>query len=179
MSSLRKLQLTLAIIKPDIVAQPHAAEDIRNIILRNKFLFVKSDRLHLTRERVGQFYAEHEGRFFYNRLVSYMTSGPITTHILARFDAIPLWRQIMGPTKVYKTIYQEPGSIRGRYGLTDTRNSTHGSDSVESAKREIEFFFPDFDMEKWYRTEEKIFREGNVVFSRVDCAHIPYYEYDK
>ena len=84
----------------------------------------------------------------------------------------------MGPTKVYKTIYQEPGSIRGRYGLTDTRNSTHGSDSEESAKREIEFF-PHFDIEKWYRTEEKIFREGNVVFSRVDCAHNPYYEYDK
>ena len=67
MSSLRKLQLTLAILKPDIVAQPHAAEDIRNIILRNNFLFVKSDKVHLTRERIGHFYAEHEGRFFYNR----------------------------------------------------------------------------------------------------------------
>ena len=173
MSSVRKLQLTLAIIKPDVIAQPHAAEEIRNIILRNNFLFVKSNRLQLSRQRVGQFYAEHEGKFFYNRLVSYMTSGPITTHILARHDAIPLWRQMMGPTKVFKTIYQEPQSIRGRFGLTDTRNSTHGSDSEESAKKEIEFFFPEFDIDKWYRTEESVFREGNVVFSAVDSAHIP------
>lgn len=179
MASLRRLQLTLAILKPDIVAQPHAAEDIKNIIMRNNFLFVKSNRIQLTRERVGQFYAEHEGRFFYNRLVSYMTSGPITTHILARHDAIALWRRLMGPTKVFRAVYQEPGSIRGRYGLTDTRNSTHGSDSEKSAQREIEFFFPEFDVEKWYNTEEKTFRDGNVVFSKADFAHVPYYEYDK
>ncbi len=173
MSTARKLQLTLAIVKPDIIAQPHTAEHIRNIVLGHNFLYVKSERMQLTRERAGQFYAEHQGRFFYNRLVSYMTSGPLTAHILARHDAITTWRKLMGPTKVFKTIHQEPESIRGQFGLTDTRNSTHGSDSQKSAEKEIKFFFPGFDIENWFETHEKIFRERKVTFNEEECVHVP------
>lgn len=69
--------------------------------------------------------------------------------VLAGDNAIAKWRSLMGPTKVFKTIFSHPESIRGQFGLSDTRNACHGSDSTESAKREIGIFFPEFDANKW------------------------------
>ena len=172
MSSSRILQLTLAILKPDVTAHPHVAHQIKETILKQGFFFVRSKRLHLTRARACDFYKEHEGRFFHNRLVTFMSSGPISTHILARENSIDEWRKLMGPTKVFKTIHENPGSLREKFGLTDTRNSTHGSDSDASARREINFFFPEFDIDDWYSQYEGVFNRGDVVFDPKHEMHL-------
>lgn len=176
---LRPLQLTLALIKPDIVSRPHLMNDIKELILQHGFYFVRSKKLYLPRSKAEEFYKEHEGRFFHNRLVTFMSSGKINVYILAREDAISYWRKLMGPTKVLKTVHDEPNSIRGHYGLTDTRNATHGSDSVESAKKEMEFFFPEFNPDCWYLEEEKLFREGKVKFCDEKEIHVIYCNNEK
>lgn len=168
----RTLQLTLAIFKPNLVSHPHLVHQIKDRIHKKGFLFIRSKRMHLTRTRVEDFYREHEGRFFYNRLVSFMSSGPISTHILARENAINEWRKLMGATKVFKTIHEDPDSIRGKFGLTDTRNSTHGSDSDETALKEIKFFFPEFDVEDWYSVCEKQYLSEEVYFDEEHDVHI-------
>lgn len=168
----RTLQLTLAIFKPNLVSHPHLVHQIKDRIHKKGFLFIRSKRMHLTRSRVEDFYREHEGRFFYNRLVSFMSSGPISTHILARENAINEWRKLMGATKVFKTIHEDPDSIRGKFGLTDTRNSTHGSDSDETALKEIKFFFPEFDVEDWYSVCEKQYLTEEVYFDEEHDVHI-------
>ncbi|XP_064625796.1 nucleoside diphosphate kinase 6-like [Lineus longissimus] len=165
------LQLTLAILKPDIVARPHVVKEIKDIILQNRFLFVRSKVMHLNKEQAGSFYGEHKGKFFHNRLVTYMSGGPLSAHILAREDAIKHWRTLMGPTKVFKTIHEAPDTIRGRFGLTDTRNSTHGSDSPESAKKEINFFFPEFSFDGWHRNEA-LFQNANFDFDVERTIHV-------
>ena len=170
--SARLLQLTLAILKPDVTAHPHVVHKIKEAILERGFYIVRSKRLHLTRARAADFYKEHEGRFFHNRLVTFMSSGPISTHILARENAIGEWRKLMGPTKVFKTIHEDPGSLRGQFGLTDTRNSTHGSDSDESARREIGFFFPEFNIDDWYKQSEMSFSRGDVIYDPKHETHV-------
>jgi nucleoside-diphosphate kinase len=72
-----------------------------------------------------------------------MTSGPIVALALARNDAISVWRAILGPTKVHRTRVEAPGTLRGLFGVSDTRNVGHGSDSSDSAQRELGTFFPD------------------------------------
>ena len=171
-SIMRQIQLTLAILKPDVSAHPHIAYHIKKMMLNAGFLFVRSKRIHLTQSRVKEFYKEHEEKFFYNRLVSFMSSGPLTVHILARDQAITEWRKLMGPTKVFKTVYEDPDSIRGRFGLTDTRNSTHGSDSEETARKEIIFFFPEFNIEQWYKQEARYFEDGEVYFDKNLDVHV-------
>lgn len=169
----QSLQLTLALLKPDVIANPIVATEIKESILRNGFLFVQSRYLRLNREKAEEFYHEHKGRFFYNRLVSFMSSGPISAHILARDDAIRHWRQLMGPTKVFKTVYECPNSLRGRFGLTDTRNSMHGSDSETTAAREIAFFFPEFDIAHWYATDGECYLNRHVDFDDIRWEHRP------
>ena len=166
------LQLTCAIFKPDITAHPHLVHEVKQIIQQRGFYLVQSREMFLSRKRAQDFYKEHEGRFFYDRLVNFMSSGPISTHILARENAILEWRKLMGPTKVSRTLYSEPYSIRGRYGSTDTRNATHGSDSEVTARNEIHFFFPEFDVDLWYREHERNFATGPVVFDTVRGIHV-------
>ncbi|XP_038057366.1 nucleoside diphosphate kinase 6-like [Patiria miniata] len=168
---LQKLQLTLAIIKPDVVAHPHRLKEVKQLILNNNFYFVRSQERRLQRKIVEQFYAEHKGRFFFNRLVGFMSSGPISVHILAREDAIAKWREAMGPTKTFRAKHEVPDSIRARFGLTDTRNATHGSDSAETARKEMTFFFPDFDIDDWYQNQEPSFRTGQVTFCERRTLH--------
>ncbi|KAI5174413.1 Nucleoside Diphosphate Kinase 6 [Manis pentadactyla] len=163
--STQALQLTLALIKPDAVAHPLILEAVHQQILSNKFLIVRMRELLWRREDCQKFYQEHEGRFFYQRLVEFMASGPIRAYILAHMDAIQLWRTLMGPTRVFRARHVAPDSIRGSLGLTDTRNTTHGSDSVASARREIVTFFPDFSERRWYEEEEPQWRCGPVHYS--------------
>ncbi|XP_030072035.1 nucleoside diphosphate kinase 6, mitochondrial [Microcaecilia unicolor] len=170
-SSVRILQLTLAVIKPDAVAHPVIFKAVHEKILLNKFLIVRSKELSWRREDSQNFYREHSGRFFYQRLVEFMSSGPMRAYILAHEDAIHLWRSLMGPTKVFRARNTEPESIRGMYGLTDTRNTTHGSDSPESANREITFFFPEFNVNHWYQQEEPYFRTGAVSYDSERQIH--------
>ena len=171
MRAANALQLTLAVLKPDVIANPVTHSHVQSMIMQHNFLIVRSRQLRMTRARAELFYQEHEGKFFYNRLVSYMSCGPICAHVLARQDAVAIWRTLMGPTKVFKSLYDAPFSIRGRFGLTDTRNCTHGSDSDISATREIGFFFPEFDIQQWYVTDEPNFRSGNVEFDETEFLH--------
>ncbi|KFW84709.1 Nucleoside diphosphate kinase 6, partial [Manacus vitellinus] len=98
-------------------------------------------------------------------------SGPMWAYILAHENAVPRWRSLMGPTKVFRARHSDPDSIRGAYGLTDTRNTTHGSDSPASASREIAFFFPEFDEQRWYEQDEPRLRRGQVFYSPEERVH--------
>ncbi|XP_041660716.1 nucleoside diphosphate kinase 6 [Cheilinus undulatus] len=165
------LQLTLAVIKPDAVANPIMLEALHQRILDDNFLIVRCREIVWRRQDSERFYAEHSGRFFYQRLVEFMSSGPMRAYVLAKEDAIRNWRELMGPTKVFRARYTSPASIRAQFGLTDTRNTTHGSDSVESAHREIHFFFPDFCIEEWMKREEPLFRSGQICYNHEKQIH--------
>ncbi|XP_015593849.1 nucleoside diphosphate kinase 6 isoform X2 [Cephus cinctus] len=160
MISKKPLQLTLAILKPHVVKSPFALQGI------------PSRRTIITREEAEFFYADHKGKFFYNRLVTFVCSGPSDMHVLAGHDAIVKWRELMGPTKVYQAQYLAPNTIRGTFGLSDTRNAAHGSDSPESAEQEIKIFFKDFNTTKWYQIEEPFFSLGQVRFDPKAFVHI-------
>ncbi|XP_034934330.1 nucleoside diphosphate kinase 6 isoform X2 [Chelonus insularis] len=126
----------------------------------------------ITPAEASLFYEDHRKKFFYNRLVTFMCSGPSDIHILARDNVISKWRELMGPTKVYEAQYTHPETIRGKYGLSDTRNATHGSDSPESVKREIKIFFPNFNVKEWYDNEEMYFNSEKIHFDPELFLHI-------
>ncbi|KAF4099397.1 nucleoside diphosphate kinase 6 [Onychostoma macrolepis] len=170
MRCVKALQLTLAVVKPDAVAHPLILEALHQKILEN-FIIVRKKDLMWRTEESEKFYAEHAGRFFYQRLVEFMSSGPMRAYILARKDAITHWRGMMGPTKVFRARFTSPDTLRGQYGLTDTRNTTHGSDSIESAKREISFFFPEFNADEWMLREEPRFRLGLTEYNEERQIH--------
>ena len=92
-------------------------------------------------KEASEFYSEHKFKFFFGRLITYMTSGDIIAIELEGNNAIERWRYAMGPTKPPLAQVTRPDSIRALYGLTDTRNSVHGSDSIKNAKKEASFFF--------------------------------------
>ncbi|CAG0897543.1 unnamed protein product [Cyprideis torosa] len=144
-----RLQLTLAIIKPDVALVPHIRKSIIDSLISSEFVFIRSKRLQLDSAATQKFYEIHKEKFFFQRLVTFMASGPCSVHLLAHPEAISKWRQMLGPTKVYKTMYEQPDTLRGRYGLSDTRNVGHGSDSEETMRNEVMFFFPSFDFEEW------------------------------
>lgn len=168
---LAPLELTLAIIKPDVCRNPYNLQLIRQIILENKFHFIDTRVGQLSRTEAEKFYIEHKNKFFYNRLVTFMSSGLLSAHVLARENAIRHWRELMGPTHVYRAQYEAPLSLRARFGLTDTRNATHGSDSPDTARREISFFFPDFNMDDFLKYHEIAFRNNEVIFDPERCIH--------
>uniref|UniRef100_A0A2L2XWA4 Nucleoside diphosphate kinase n=1 Tax=Parasteatoda tepidariorum TaxID=114398 RepID=A0A2L2XWA4_PARTP len=168
---LAPLELTLAIIKPDVCRNPYNLQLIRQIILENNFYFVDTRVTQLNPSEAEKFYAEHKNKFFFNRLSTFMSSGLLSAHILARENAIKHWRDLMGPTHVYKAQFDAPHSIRARFGLTDTRNACHGSDSPDTARREISFFFPDFNMDDFFKYHEETFRNNDVVFDAARWIH--------
>ncbi|KAI7874595.1 nucleoside diphosphate kinase [Lichtheimia hyalospora FSU 10163] len=136
-----KRQLTLALLKPDICADASLQPKILNAIHANNMKVLKQRQVLWTQEQAGAFYAEHKGKFFYERLCGYMTSGPFEALILESPNAIKDWRALIGPTHPVRARIHQPATLRALYGLTDTRNSFHGSDSDETAKNEIQFFF--------------------------------------
>ena len=99
------LSLTLAVLKPDLVLHPMHLAAVRRAIVENKFWVVRSNLLTLGRDQAEAFYAEHKGKFFHQRLVEHMTSGPCQPLILAKVNAIQDWRSLMGPTKVFQARY--------------------------------------------------------------------------
>ncbi|KAM7294177.1 nucleoside diphosphate kinase 6 [Ixodes scapularis] len=168
-----RLQLTLAILKPDVCKIPVKLQAVRRMILDHDFFFVRSKVKNYSKEEIEKFYGEHREKFFFDRLTSYMSSGPLSVHILAKEDAIREWRTLLGPTKVSKAVFEAPLSIRARFGLTDTRNGAHGADSEASAKREMGFFFPEFDPQKWHAEEEHRFLTEKLMFDEERCVHVP------
>eukprot|EP00485_Elphidium_margaritaceum_P005853 CAMPEP_0202692954 /NCGR_PEP_ID=MMETSP1385-20130828/7196_1 /ASSEMBLY_ACC=CAM_ASM_000861 /TAXON_ID=933848 /ORGANISM="Elphidium margaritaceum" /LENGTH=556 /DNA_ID=CAMNT_0049348565 /DNA_START=80 /DNA_END=1750 /DNA_ORIENTATION=- len=133
-------QQTLALIKPDAVEAGNAGKIIDRIV-KEQFTVLESQKLLLTKDRAQAFYAEHKERGFFGELVDFMTSGPIYALKLSATNAIAKWRELMGPTNFETARKEAPQSIRALYASNMTKNASHGSDSVDSAKRELEFFF--------------------------------------
>ncbi|CAH1398936.1 unnamed protein product [Nezara viridula] len=121
------LELTLALIKPHAAKVPYVVKAIERKIIKNKFYIVKRSHCVMHLDHASRMYEEHKGKSFYKRLVEMMTSGPIEAFILAREDGIRTWRGLMGPTRALDAQYTQPTSLRGLYGLSNTRNATHGS----------------------------------------------------
>ena len=134
-----EIEQTLSIIKPDAVER-NLIEKIKPIFIKNN-LTVKADKkIHLTKEEAAEFYKVHQSKPFYEKLCEYLSSGPIEVIILAGENAIIKNRELMGATNPKDA---EEGTIRKKYGISIDKNSVHGSDSVENAKIEIDFFFKD------------------------------------
>ena len=131
------LEQTLSIIKPDAVER-NLEKEIKNIFLNNGFKIIKDKKIHITKAEAEEFYKVHQTKPFYNDLCSYLSSGPIVVMILEKEDAILGNRKIMGATDPKKA---EEGTIRKKFGISIDKNSVHGSDSVDNAKIEINFFF--------------------------------------
>ncbi|CAO1619847.1 unnamed protein product [Jaminaea pallidilutea] len=149
------LQLTLALFKPTLCSyQPDVSAVLRHI-KRSQLDIVRTTKQFWTRQEAADFYKEHEGKFYYPRLVASMSSGPSMALALAGPNAIERWRAMLGPTKVYRGKWEEPHPVglRAMYGISDTRNGFHGSDSPESAKRELGFVFEGWDIEWWLQRE--------------------------
>jgi len=138
---------TLALIKPTAVSKGYA-QNIINEIKENEFTIISQKLLLLTIEGAQDFYKEHEGKPFYDELVSFMSSGPIYAFILEKSDAIKSWRTLLGPTNTFTAKQTASQSLRARYGTDQTDNACHGSDSAVSSQREIDFFFPEINKEK-------------------------------
>ena len=132
-----KVEQTLSIIKPDAVER-NLVEQIKEIFVRNNLIIKNTKKIILSKEEAAEFYKVHQSKPFYDRLCSYLSSGPIVVMILEGKSAILENRRIMGATDPKNA---EPNTIRKLYGLSIDKNSVHGSDSTDNAKKEINFFF--------------------------------------
>ena len=128
---------TLSIIKPDAVER-NLIDNIRDIFIKNKLLIKDSKKIQLTKDEAAEFYKVHQSKPFYNDLCSYLSSGPIVVMILEGENAVSANRKLMGATNPKEA---EESTIRKLYGISIDKNSVHGSDSLENAKKEIGFFF--------------------------------------
>ena len=131
------VEQTLSIIKPDAVER-NLVDDIKAIFEKNNLKILDSKKIHITKEEAADFYKVHQSKPFYNDLCGYLSSGPILVMILEGNGAIALNRKLMGTTNPKDA---EPNTIRKLYGISIDKNSVHGSDSVENASKEINFFF--------------------------------------
>ena len=131
------IEKTLSIIKPDAVDR-NLTEEIKSIFEKNKLQIKDSKKIHISKDEAADFYKVHQSKPFYNDLCSYLSSGPIVVMILEGENAVSLNRKIMGATDPKKA---DENTIRKLYGISIDKNSVHGSDSLENAKNEINFFF--------------------------------------
>ena len=130
---------TLSIIKPDAVER-NLQDDIKNEFIKNGFVISKEKKIHILKQEAEQFYKVHETKPFYNDLCEYLSSGPIIVMSLQKKNAVLDNRKLMGATNPKDA---EKGTLREKYGISIDKNSVHGSDSIENAKIEIDFFFKD------------------------------------
>ena len=133
------MERTLILIKPDAFARNLSGEIIARFE-RKGLRLVAMNLLTMSRDLAGQHYAEHEGKGFYDELVSFITSGPLVAMVLEGEQAVVAARQVIGATDPLKAT---TGSIRGDFAIEVGQNMVHGSDSPESAAREVGLFFPD------------------------------------
>jgi len=133
------IEQTLSIIKPDAVER-NLIEDIKKIFVKNNLKIINSKKIHVSKEEAAEFYKVHQTRPFYDDLCNYLSSSPIFVMILEGEKAVTLNRKIMGATNPKEAAIN---TIRKIYGISIDKNSVHGSDSVENAKQEINFFFKD------------------------------------
>ena len=133
------IEQTLSIIKPDAVER-NLIENIKSIFTNNNLVIKENKKIHITKEEAAEFYKVHQSKPFYNDLCAYLSSGPIIVMILEGDDAISMNRKVMGATDPKNA---GENTIRKLYGISIDKNSVHGSDSLENAKKEINFFFKD------------------------------------
>ncbi len=131
------IEQTLSIIKPDAVKR-NLTEEIKNIFIKNTLKIKDSKKIHITKDEAAEFYKVHQSKPFFNDLCIYLSSGPIVVIILEGENAVLANRKLMGATNPKDA---EENTIRKLYGISIDKNSVHGSDSVDNAKKEIEFFF--------------------------------------
>jgi nucleoside-diphosphate kinase len=133
------IERTFSIIKPDAVAKNIIGEVYHRFECAGLHI-IAAKMLHLSQEQAAGFYAEHKGKPFYDNLLKFMTSGPIVVQVLEGQDAVRRHRELLGATDPEKA---QAGTIRADHAISVTQNAVHGSDSQESAAREIAFFFTD------------------------------------
>ena len=133
------LEQTLSIIKPDAVKR-NLENEIKEIFRNKDFNIVNEKKIQLSKLEAEEFYKVHETKPFYDDLCAYLSSGPIVVMVLEKDNAVLGNRELMGATNPEDA---EEGTIRKKYGISIDKNSVHGSDSVENAKIEIDFFFKD------------------------------------
>ena len=133
------IEQTLSIIKPDAVER-NLTEDIKKIFVENNLKILNSKKIHMSKEEASEFYKVHQAKPFYDDLCTYLSSGAIIVIVLEGESAVTVNRKLMGATNPKDA---EPNTIRKLYGISIDKNSVHGSDSVENAKIEINFFFID------------------------------------
>ena len=130
---------TLSIIKPDAVER-NLDNEIKEMFKNKGFSIVKEKKIQIEKPEAEKFYKVHETKPFYNDLCAYLSSGPIVVMVLEKENAVLGNRELMGATNPEDA---DEGTIRKKYGISIDKNSVHGSDSVENAKIEIDFFFKD------------------------------------
>ena len=133
------LEQTLSIIKPDAVER-NLIEEIKQEFNKNGFTILKEKKIKLEKQEAEKFYKVHQTKPFYNDLCSYLSSGPIVVMVLESENAVLKNRQLMGATDPTKA---DEGTLRKKFGISIDKNSVHGSDSLENARIEIDFFFKD------------------------------------
>ena len=133
------IEQTLSIIKPDAVER-NLENEIKQMFKHKGFLILKEKKIQIEKSEAEKFYKVHETKPFYNDLCAYLSSGPIAVMVLEKDNAVLGNRELMGATNPKDA---EEGTIRKKYGISIDKNSVHGSDSVENAKIEIDFFFKD------------------------------------
>ena len=131
------IEQTLSIIKPDAVER-NLSEKIKSIFSKNNLSILNTKKLHISKDEAADFYKIHQSKPFYDQLCGYLSSGPIEVMLLQGENAVLKNRELMGATDPKNA---EDGTIRKLYGVSIDKNSVHGSDSVENAKIEINFFF--------------------------------------
>ncbi len=133
------IEQTLSIIKPDAVER-NLENEIKEMFKNDGFSILKEKKIQIEKSEAENFYKVHETKPFYNDLCEYLSSGPIVVMVLEKENAVLGNRELMGATDPKDA---EEGTIRKKYGISIDKNSVHGSDSVENAKIEIDFFFKD------------------------------------
>ena len=133
------IEQTLSIIKPDAVER-NLDNEIKQMFIQKGFTIFKEKKIQIEKSEAEKFYKVHETKPFYNDLCTYLSSGPIIAMVLEKENAVIDNRKLMGATNPKDA---EEGTIRKKYGISIDKNSVHGSDSVENAKKEIDFFFRD------------------------------------
>ena len=133
------IEQTLSIIKPDAVERK-LENQIKEMFKNNGFEIVKDKKIKIEKSEAEKFYKVHETKPFYNDLCAYLSSGPIVVMTLEKKNAVLDNRKLMGATNPQDA---DEGTIRKKYGISIDKNSVHGSDSIENAKIEIDFFFKD------------------------------------
>jgi len=136
---MNNLEQTLSIIKPDAVER-NLDTEIKEIFKKKGFLIKKEKKIQIEKVEAEKFYKVHETKPFYNDLCAYLSSGPIVAMVLEKENAVLDNRELMGATDPKDAV---EGTIRKKYGISIDKNSVHGSDSLENAKIEIDFFFKD------------------------------------